>query len=50
MKSNVIPFRLRPGRDDDIVEALAATPKGTVGQVIRAALRLYFQIEKAPTN
>lgn len=42
-RSNVIPFRLRKGRDDDIAAALDALPEHVDrSDVIRTALRLYF--------
>lgn len=43
-RSNIVPFRVRPGRDDDIIEALAAIPKMDRSEAIRAALRVYFNL------
>ena len=44
-RSTVIPFRLRPGRDSDIIEALNGIPKEIDrSEVIRSALRHYFNL------
>lgn len=46
----LIPFRLRPGRDDDIAEALdQATVREDRSHVIRAALRAYL-LEPQPVS
>jgi hypothetical protein len=47
-RSNVIPFRLRPGRDDDIVKALGDVPEDVDrSHVIRTALRAYLGLSNA---
>lgn len=44
-------FRLRPGKDDDLITALAALPKSEdKSDAIRAALRLYFRINETPQS
>jgi len=44
MGRNIIPFELRPGKDDDIEKALkeATTKEVNRSAVIREALRFYF--------
>lgn len=41
--SNVIPFRLRVGKDDDLKKSLDCIPRNIEkSDIIREALRLYF--------
>lgn len=49
MKGKAIPFKLRPGKDDDIAEDLEEMVKATTldrSDIIRMALREYFEKRK----
>lgn len=40
-------FRLRPGKDDDIIQSMSKLPSWQEkSDIVRAALRLYFGLDK----